>query len=212
MKRLVRQCLAVTAAMAAFAGATPAHAEGNWQLTNTTYTTVHVSLPHGALDLLAAPGTCVPTTRRVDHYGGRENTWVELNTGQIEFEYIRTASGLASADCATGARVTVQVSEYAPYGEPAIERGDPVTETSTTPQSGYYRATATAQVRVLHYDPRVPYVRGPALLEAKAKGWYKDRANKWIFMGCVVVTQSVTPTPRGPVMGDPTTSPCAEAI
>lgn len=203
MKKILRLAVLTAAATTLTVTAAPAQAD-DWQLTNTTYTTVHVGLPAAARTLLAAPSTCVPKDRGVAIYGGSENTWFNLSTGQIEYEYRRTASAWATDDCATGARVRVQVSEYAPYGEPPVAQGQPVTATSLTAQGGYYRANATASLRVQHYDPRVAYTRGPALLETKASGWYRDKANRWLFIACVVTYQTVTPTPTGPVMGEPT--------
>lgn len=208
------------AALTAVALPSPASAESAWVVINegtapgAAGVTAHL---HRPLPVLAAkPGTCVPKHRSVEPKTLTHQTWLNTQTREVAFQWFNGGKAEVSADCATGVRLSVQLSDYAPKGEPPVLRGAVAQQTSTSATGSQYVVNSSdrfATLWVTYYAVRSDtpgvYERGPSLVETRVKGEYRDQAGKWVVYGCYVTYNAVQPSPTGPVVSAATQpEPC----
>lgn len=216
MKRTFRKTLLVAVALAAGTAGVPAHAGpgdawvqiGHGEVAGTGDTAAN--LVFAAIDLAtkAAGGTaCKPATARVEAYNLSWDSWLNPNTGAIAYVWTGPGSATVSNDCASNVSVTVQVSDYAPAGNPSVVRGNKAPGSDSSASGGQFTAYATSTAWVPYYEGI--YMRGESLVEIKVTGsYYNTKAKATLPLGCIASYTHVTPTPTGPIMGESTSGPC----
>lgn len=203
----------LVAALAATTAIPSAHAAPDgWTLVSTSTAPAPAAVGGGldaivraARQVSGAKTECVP--RRMDSTAFQlvNQTWVSTN-GQIAYQWYGSGQGWSVTGCASKVHVDVLVTDYAPAGQPPVERsavatGDSATATTMPDGSKRYVANATAESWVVYYNGL--YQRGSSLVEVKVTGTYfNPQANAWRSIGCVKLFTPVTPTPTGPIYGD----------
>lgn len=151
---------------------------------------------------------CNPQYRSVDPGGLSWTMFQNQNTGAIAFEWFGTGTASVSDDCANRIDVTVQVTDYAPGGNPPAATGNPGRGGDGAPSGGAYTAYGESRDWVVYYDPSALYQRGNSVVELKVSATYYNRkAKATLPVGCKVTHTSITPWPTGPTG---TTGPAEE--
>jgi hypothetical protein len=213
MGKTARRFVVLTAAVAAIGVMAPsANAADDWILVGTSAATGGVSVPIPTISLIGKnTGPCVPKNMGIEAHVLSEETWWSSTSGEIAFDWHNSGHVWASSDCAVATRMTTTLTDYAPNGGPQVVRGNSQTETQSTPTDGRYAAMSEASLWVVYYDLDAipPYVRGDSLVETKVHGEYRAKNGTWYEIGCVVVYNTIHPTPDGPIYGPTQTEKCA---
>jgi hypothetical protein len=204
---IVRGALALAVAATGVVGVAPSHAGpaddvwvviGSGQVGGGPDLTDIVDLVVGTI-ADARDKVCKPQYTDVQPGGLSWTLYQNQSTNAIAFEWFGSGTASVSDDCATNVAVTVQVTDYAPAGNPPAAAGNPGRGGDGAASGGVYTAYGESRDFVVYYDPAALYQRGNSVVELKVTGsYYNKKAKATLPLGCKETHTSITPWPTGP--------------